>query len=514
MNIPRRNAKTHSILSFLCARIFRKANQRWAFIAAAEDQAGELIHTKLVRPLSRPHLGLVGHFKVGTTAGGGFKLEVPEQNSWIEILPTSAASGVGRGNTGVAIDECRDVKADVPAAVQATIYDAHGWECPSCLQQWHGETAREVCPKDGRLLERWHGRLVFASSSGAVKDVDTKDWFGNLVRARIEQPVPEAHVFATEKIINPSVSVQIVDASMSIFSGVPALEDLVAVEASNRPMRPGDVYLKPDDVKGVVDKRGELRDACESDRAAVWFLDTSDKVDLCTLAVLVDDAGLDEHGQPEKPFTRVALRHLKIWDPNDRRQLPAGVIDDEEVAEYLALVHENFTRLRRRQVDTRGRPWAISMLDRIKRHAFGRSIESYNGKQVNDDAGWEALHDYVVDRRIRIPRPLADEGKQIFPGMDPHARLLRELPALKKVDRKHGGMGVEDPNADRRGRNKNKKGLHRDAAAALAGAALLAWEERKKLAGSHDRTKTHAVNLRGRDPIVRRDRSGIWTEKS
>lgn len=512
LNIPRRNAKTHSVLSFLAARCFLKSNQRWAFLAAAEDQADELLDNKLVRPLSRhPGNSAVDWDIRDMFTTSGTKLEVPSRNSWIEVLASSHASITGRGNTGVAADECRDLKARVPAAVMATIYDAHGWECPKCFRQWMGEDGPATCPRDGQALERWFGRIVFASSSGVIEDDDERDWFGNLVKARVAQPVPEAHVFTTGKIINPSVSTEIVDASMSIAAGVPGFEDLVAVEASNMSLRRGEIYLKAEDVRLVVDKKGTLADACESDRAAVWFLDTSDKADITTLAVIVDDAG-----PKESPFERIALGHLKIWDPNDDEQCPTGVIDDEEIERYLAVVHERFTRLRRRRVDTRGRPWAIAMVTRIRKKAWGRQVDPYEGKQVDDDAGFEALHDYVLEKRILIPRPLKDDGKAIFPGMDPHARLLRELVALKKVERRYGGIGVEDPNADHRGRNKRKKGIHRDAAASLAGAALLAWEERKKLAGAIDNAKVHEANARGRTSALRSRRTGggFFSEQS
>lgn len=505
LNIPRRNAKTHSVLSFLCARIFLKPNQRWAFMAAAEDQADELLETKLVRPLSRPELGITDYFHVSDT-----KLEVPSRNSWIEILPAAHGSVTGRGNTGVAVDECRDVKARTVSAVMPTIYDAHGWECPRCARQWNGDDAPKTCPKDGRALEKWHGRLAFASSSGIVEDNDERDWFGNLVKARLQAPIASAHVFATEKIINPSVAVEIVDASVDIVSGVPGLEELVAIEASNKSMRRGEVYLKPEDVKAIVDKKGVIEDHDESDRAAVLFLDTSDIADLTTLAVLVDDAH-----QNESPLSRVALGHLKTWDPNDSEQCPAGVIDEGEIEAYLQRIHARFTRLRRAQVDTRGRPWAIAMVNRIRKTGWGRKVEAYNGKQADDDAGYEALHDLVLERRILIPKPKKDDGTAIRPGMDPHARLLRELPALKKVDRSgpRGGFGVVDPNAGKSGRNRNRKGLHRDVAAAVAGAALLAWEERNKLETKTDNDRVHQANANGRVRVMRRGK-GIFSERT
>lgn len=478
INIPRRNAKTHSLLSFAVARCFLRSNQRIAFFAAAEDQADELLDVKAVRPLSR-HPGnssVTWDIRDKFTAAGN-KLLVPARNSWIEVLPASHASTTGRGNTMVIGDECRDIKTRVIAAVLPTLNDAHGWECPRCFKQWIGEDAPAKCPNDAEPLEHWFGRAAFASSAGPLTGDPARDWFPSLVAQRLAEPVAACHVFVAQQTINPAVSLKMVDNSRSIVSGVPLLEDLVEIEARNQSIAPGETYVKPRDVQACVDR--DFVDRPSSDRAAVWFLDTSDKVDLTTLAVLVDDAK-----DGDSPFSRVALQHLMIWDPRDPRQFRHGTLDDEVIVGHLAELHTTFTRLRRRAIDTRGRTWAMTMLETAKREAWARGVEHYSGKQTDDDAGFQALHDYVLERRFRMPKPLADEGKQAFPGMDAHARLLLEIPALKKVRRRDGSMGVEDPNADRRGRNKNKLGLHRDAAAAVAGACLLAVEERRVLVSS------------------------------
>lgn len=497
LSIPRRNAKSHSILSFLAARIFLKSNQRWAFMASAEDQAEEILETKIVRPLSRnpestPAVDwdIRPWFKVE-----GSKLIVPSQNSWIEVLPSSAGSITGRGNTGVAIDECRDVDALAAAAIIPTIWDCDGWECPRCMKQWDAHDSPPACPTDGSPLERWNGRVVLASSMGRVTDNDDKDWFANTVKARLARPKPTAHVFYTDKIINPSVSIEIVDASVDVFSDVPGMSDYMAIESSNQPTRPGDSYMTADDVKAILDRN--LEDVCGSTRHAVLFLDTSDTTDLTTLAVIVDDAR-----ENEAAFWRDALGHIKVWEPQNPQQCPGGVIVESEIEAYLERVFGLYPKLRRAQVDTRGRPWAFAMVNRIRKTAWGKRLEHYMGKQEDDDAGYQALHDLVLQKRFRMPRPKKDEGAKLFPGMDPHARLMRELPALRKVTRPgaRGGFGVVDPNANARGRNKNKKGLHRDIAAGVAGAAALAQEEHVKLATSNDsstiatRANSGAVN--------------------
>lgn len=459
VNLPRRNAKTHSILSFAIATAFLKRNKRWAFVAAAKDQADELMETKILRPL-RKHEALRPFWDFVKTDN---KLTVPGKNSWIEILPTSFGSITGRGYTGVLIDESRDVPAEVAAKLMPSIFDCHGVECPKGHGHWQvpapgtgGEQPPTKCPTCGVPPERWFGRLLFASSSGIITDDPKKDWFTNFVAKRQEKPHGHVYVFATGKTLNPSVSSEIVDAVAEAFADVDGICDFVAVETTNISVRAGTTYLTKPHLDAVVDRRLEDRDS--SERLAVWFLDASEKYDLTTLAVLTDDAGPDEPA-----FARIAIQHLKIWNPRDRKDCPAGVVDDRVVEAYLDYLDARFPKMRKGSVDTRGMSWAALMMERAKGKAWRRKASAYAGKQPDDDAAYDRLRDYIMDQRIRIP----DDSD-----------LKQELLALKTVQRRHGAAGVVDPNANAAGRNRNKHGLHRDVSMAVAGAAFLAWEIR------------------------------------
>jgi len=471
VNLPRRSGKTHSILSFAVASIFRKRHKRWAFIASAKDQADTLLESKVLRALERErnHKGepVVKHLDpLYSYVRSKNRIEVPGKDSWIEVLPTSFGSITGRGYTGILVDEARDVPAEVAAKLMPSIFDCHGAECPKGHGHWQvpspesgGTPPPTKCPKCGIVPERWYGRVLFASSSGAITDDPKKDWFTNFVAKRQERPHGNVYVFATGRTINPSVSSEIVDAVSDAFSDVDGINELVNIEATNISVRLGSTYLSKPDVEQVVD-RG-LRDRDESDRLAVWFLDASEKHDLTTLAVLTDDAR-----DGEAAFARVAVQHLRIWNPRDKRDCPAGVVDDRAVEAYLEYLDARFPKMRRGSVDTRGMSWAALMMERAKgKAAWRRKAEAYAGKQPDDDAAYDRLRDYIVDKRIRIPD-------------DPN--LKAELLALKTVMRRHGGTGIVDPNANAAGRNRNKSGLHRDVSMAVAGAAFLAWEERTK----------------------------------
>lgn len=460
VNLPRRNAKTHSILSYAIASAFLKRNKRWAFVAAAKDQTDELIEQKILRPLRR-HEALRDFYRPV-----GDKIEIPGKNSWIEVLPTSFGSVTGRGYTGVLVDESRDVEARVAAALMPSIFDCHGVECPKCGQHWQvpqkgsgGKQPPALCPKCNVPPERWYGRLLFASSSGIRDGNVSREWFDDAVEKRLAKPHRNVHVFSTGKILNPSVATEIVDAVAEAWADVDGINVHVAVETTNQSIRRGEAFLTRADVDRATDRR--LIDTDASSRLAVWFLDASEKHDLTTLAVIVDDARANE-----TPFARLALQHLKVWDPRNRADCPDGVIDDEAIAAYLERVADRFPKIRRGEVDTRGLPWAAAMMERCRGKTWRLRADHYVGKQVDDDAAYAALRDAVMGQRLRLPY---------------HPKLVEELLAIQTIKRRGGLPGVVDPNANAQGRNRNRGGLHRDVSMAVAGAVMLAHEERIKL---------------------------------
>jgi hypothetical protein len=482
VNLPRRSGKTHAILSFAMASIFLERNKRWAYIAAAEDQASELIETKIERPLSL-HPELADLYRLV-----GDKIEVPGKNSWIEVLPTSFGSITGRGYTGVLVDESRAVHAAPAAALMGSIFDCHGLECPKGHGHWPvpsrgsgGIQPPEFCPHCQTLNVRWYARVLFASSSGVIQDNAAADWFNNFIVKRTERPHANVHVFATDQIINPSVSSEIVDAVASAFSDVEGIADYVAVETSNKPIRLGEVYVKKHEVEAIIDHK--LIDRDSGVRFAVGFLDTSKTGDKTTLVICEDDS-LNEirctrgHGpfpfaEPRCPvcraeivateplFYRLVLSHLKTWDPRNPASCPSGIVDEREVEEYCARVLPRFPKLLRAKVDTRVMPWARRLIQNLQRRGLGSRLEPYDGGRHDDSLMYLELLDLVVGRRVRIPN---------------NPELKAELLALRKQDLPGGGIKVTDAGGGKDGRNRRVNGVHRDAIMSVAGCTIVAAE--------------------------------------
>lgn len=482
-NVPRRSGKTLNGLAYAQSVIFLEPNKRVAYIAAAEDQAEELVEQKLGSKI-RKHPALAKRCDIVAN-----KITVPKKNSWLEVLPASHASVTGRGYTHIIFDETRDILARVFGALAVSILASHGVECENAHGSWpvnaRGAPPPTHCPSCGAELRRWYARILAMSASGLVDDVADKDWYDVWIQKRLEKPHPNVHVWRTEQRVNPTVSVELADAMLEAFEDVPGMADIMNVEIGNKPMRRGEVYLKPTEVQAIADH--SLKDQDASTLPAVAFVDTSKTGDKTSLVVCVDETTFTiacdtcgfrgtearEHrvcaGKLRGPmaFERMALLHLQVWDPADRSSCPGGFVDPLAVEAHLDRVVPRFTRLLKLHVDTRVMPWAKQLVAKCQAKPWGRGrVEGFEGKQMADSAMYLELLDRVTARTLRIPND---------------ARLVAELIALRKQDLPGGGIKVLDPNADKSGRNRRVGGIHRDIAMSLAGCCLLAAELRLEM---------------------------------
>lgn len=454
VNLPRRSGKTINALAYALSAIFLEKNKRIAYVAAAEDQAAELVAGNLAAKIER-HESLAGLARL--TAA---KIEVPKKNSWLEVLPASHASVTGRGYTLIIVDEARDLGARVFAALVPSIFASHGLECPYGHGHWQvsnqGQAPPTSCPACGSQLQRWFARLLVMSASGITEDNAEKDWFDDFITKRLEKPHPSVHVFRTDRKVNPSVSSELVDAVSEAFADVPGLVDYMAVEVGNKSVRKGEVYLKKPEIDAIVDHR--LFDFPSSAKPAVGFVDTSRTGDKTSLVICVDDSA---SGEP--PFHRLALQHVKVWNPRDRSTCPDGVVNETKVEAYLDQVIPSFPSLLKLKVDTRVMPWAKQLVANCLRKPWGVRIEGFEGNSLADSAMYLELLQRVVGKTIRI---------------FPHDELQAELLALRKQDLPKGGIKVYDAGSGKDGRNRRVGGIHRDIAMSLAACCLLAAELR------------------------------------
>lgn len=473
-NAPRRDGKTKNGTAYALSTIFLERFKRVAYIAAAEDQSEELVEIKMAKQIRRsPKLDGKAHIT-------GSKILVEDRDSWLEVLPHSAASVVGRGYTHVLVDECRDLDAKTFIALIASIFASHGVECPFGHGSWpvleSGPPAPTTCPHCGAALSRWFPRILAMSASGETQDMDEKDWFDAWIQKRIEIPVPGTRVWRTEKRMNPSVSKKVVSAVHRSFGDVAGVSHHLDVEIGNKPLRRGEIYVKKQEVEAVTDYR--LLDQDASTRAAVAFLDTSKTGDKTSLVICIEDddpipSALKGYKAQHDgrvlgiPFEFLALRHLKVWDPTNKASCPGGFVDPAAVEAYIEKVVPRFTRLLKFKVDTRVMPWAKQLVANCQKKPWGRGrIEPYEGQLTEDSAMYLELLERITGRTIRIPV---------------NEELSKELVSLRKIDLAKGGIKVVDANADKSGRSRRAGGIHRDIAMSLAGCCLLAHELRLEM---------------------------------
>lgn len=468
-NAPRREGKTKNAMAYAFSTIFLERFKKIAFIASAADQAEELVENNLAAQIRQhPKLDARAHITAS-------KIEVPGKGSWFEVLAKSAASVTGRGFTHIFFDECRDLDAKPFMALLASIFASHGVECPSGHGSWavlaHGPSAPEKCPHCGGELSRWFPRVLAMSASGEVQDVATRDWFDAWIQQRKEKPEPGTRVWRTETRENPSVSKKVVGVVHRSFSDVPGVSHYAEIEIGNKPLRSGEIYVEIAQVNAITDYR--LRDQDASTRAAVAFLDTSKTGDKTSLVICVeDDDPIPEALKNYKlqhdgkllgvAFEFLALRHLKVWDPQNIETCPGGFVDPATVEKYLDYVVPRFTRLLKIKVDTRVMPWAKQLVANCQKKPWGRGrIEAYEGQATEDSAMYAILRERVFARTLRIPV---------------NEELHKEFVSLRKVDLAKGTIKVIDANADKSGRNRRSGGIHRDIVMSLAGDCLLAHE--------------------------------------
>lgn len=476
IDVPRQSGKTTTSLSIPFGQIYLEPYTAVSFVAAAEDQAVELVIQKLTKKIEAiPALAKITH-------PTDSKIIVERNQSEIEVLPASHGSATGRSKTLQQFDECRDQKARVVSATMPATFAQHGYRCPKGHTRTgardNGEPIVECCPqmlnvpqssekrKCGRRLIRWHARQLFLSASGIIEDSPEKDWFRDWIDIKQKKTDRYTHTWRTDERINPKVSTDAVNAMVESFGEVPGMKDYIAVETTNTSVRKGETYLTHDEVAAIVDKNH--RPIFSSALPAVMVIDSSKTGDKTSLMIFVD-----ESKPKEQLFTRLVLAHEKVWDPKNRDDVPTGVVDEYLVLGELDIVMPRFPNILKARIDTRLSLWAKRLIHNVQqgpselRRAWGHKLHGM------DDWGQGQNSAMYMDLLTRVR---GSQGKDKLIRIFPYPELERELKALRKVDLVGGGIAVYDPDADKSGRNRRKGGVHRDRAMNVAGNCLVAAE--------------------------------------
>lgn len=390
-NLKRQTGKTMNVGAWCVTQAAMSDRQSIALLAGSEDQIKRLFDSNYKRPIENSKK-LSQLFRVM-----GTRLVCDKRSSDIEILPTTITS-VGDTRTGVVIDECRKVPADIGPALFATMLARGGWECPSRMRS-HVRThngvedpdAPKKCSVCGQETQPWFGKSMFLSSAGELKDSDA-DWYFDLKEFFLKHPHPNVHVFASQENLNPKSSQKVNSVLAEVFGSIEATRAAAGIESGNEFLRKGQPFMSAADVKRCVDDTLVNEESWSGN--CVGFLDTSENVEKTSLVILGEEDGCSV------PWDLLVEVRCDFWIPAD---LPGGIVDVGEVERHCTSILSTFSGLRAFHIDTRGsREWT-EMQRRLSR-SFPIAKRWVCNKGEDQD-GWNILYRRMATRprpRIRI----------------------------------------------------------------------------------------------------------------
>lgn len=440
LNLKRQQGKTTTGAAYSLSELFLARNANILYLAAAEKQSARIFEAKWATPIRRnPKLA-------SKAIINGDEIRIEKRGNYLRFVPTSAKSVPGGSWRLIIIDEARDVRESVAAALIPSIMSARGLECP--YGHWTGEIgpgSRTVCPACNVPLQEWVGRLLIMSSSG-----EDTGWFHELVNLLSDEPQPHAYLFRSAETLNAHTSDETIAALESTFGRLPSMEGLMRRELHNEFTREGDEFLPAKAIRAVTSK--DLHQAEASEIRCVGFLDCSRTNELTSLVLAGDPATLDER-VTRATFQKLSVQRIDIWDP---KQAPGGRVDYRSIRDHLEEMMPRFPGLLELAIDVSMIQDAEELYQWCRSRPWGGKIRAHRADRLQNKLMWDALEARVLagPASIEIPE---------------HKRLIEELKAARlKVTAHNNTVVVDSSRGDRRGR------LHRDVSMALAGCCLLA----------------------------------------
>ena len=461
IHITRQEGKTTAGAAYVLSDLDLARNSPCLYFASAETQAKRVFDEKFTSPiLSNP--GLKSRLEIGRN-----EIRNPLLANSLRYIPTSARSIAAGSYRLLIADEIRDVPGDTIVKAVVQVVSAKGLECRlgHHTRAMDGDPPEEGgpyphCPTCGLELEEWHGRALLMSSSG-----EDEGLLPELVGHLRETPDRGVHLFSTEARLNPSKSLEAVDAIDRVFGALPSTQGAVDRELRNVFARKGDEFLPVETIKAITN--ASLHNLDASELFSVGFLDCSQTNDLTSLVV-----GSDPTGQN---FSKLVTTRIDLWDPTDKRQCPNGRVDYRALRHHLVQLMGGWEDLDKKkssiplpcrfpnmielQIDT-----SIAITDAKELYLFcreqpwGGKVSEYNGNEVESMLMWDQLEIRALSGRD-------------FMEIQDHSRLREELRrASIKTTEKGIRKVVDSPHGNRRGGRKR----HRDVSMSLAGVCRLA----------------------------------------
>lgn len=387
LNLQRQDGKTFSSMAYALATLYQSRNKSFALLAASEDQAETLFRENYCEAI-RQHPKLESRAHVLR-----MRLEIPKTHGILEALSTAHRSATGRTRTHILIDEARDIESRVVTSLIPAVFSQQGIECPNGhvqLSQDESANAPKSCSACGERLRPWYGRIIITSSSGIIEGTE-RDWLAEMIDLLEKEPRPNYHVFRSDVSLNPKKSKVIMSAVEDVLSQLDSTRHYIAAEIGNTWAKKGEDFVTRMDLQRCTDKTLINCESCSD--PAIAFLDTSITEEKTSLVIVADDSS-----KSERPWEFIYEARLDYWIPEH-----GGAINPADVLFRLDAVMPSFTRLRHMYVDTRGMPWAVQLVQDIRKSSrpWRLKVKSWTARSTAEsDAGWNALQ-----QRIRSSPP-------------------------------------------------------------------------------------------------------------
>lgn len=446
LNLKRQQGKTTTAAVYSLSELFLARNSNILYLAAAEKQSGRIFEAKWVAPI-RKNPKLLRKVSIN-----GDEIRNERRGNLFKFVPTSAKSVPGGTWRFLIVDEGRDVKAPVIAALVPSIIAARGLECPyGHFTSESSATTRQDCPACGTILEEWYGRILVMSSSG-----EDTGWFFEMIDLLEEVPQPNSYLYRSAETLNAHTSEETITAIEETFGKLPSMEGLIRRELHNEFTREGDEFLPAKAIKAITSEA--LVEVQASTQRCVGFLDCSRTAELTSLVLAGDPNSDGEGASVHPPFEKISILRVDVWDP---KTSPGGRVSYTQIRDHIAAMLGTaplrFPNLVELAIDTTLLSDAKELFDWCRRQPWGGRVREFQADRLANQLAWQHLEQRVLGgaERIEIPN---------------HKRLVDELKSARVRTTTEGFARVMDSSAgDRRGGR-----LHRDISMALAGCCFLA----------------------------------------
>ena len=144
------------------------------------------------------------------------------------------------------------------------------------------------------------------------------------------------------------------------------LRPYIGSEMENRESRAGEGWLDDYEILEAVNKKWEPTELCTN--PVCGFFDTSDVIDLSSIFFLEDVTSKIDPENSNR-FEYVTIPEYVVWDPKDSSCIVVedGHIKEALVEKQIIEILKNYPTLMYLGVDTRWRPWAQSLVAKLRR---------------------------------------------------------------------------------------------------------------------------------------------------